>query len=559
MELWTPLERWRYGAWMCVGTGALIGGFEAVSLAASSLLSLSFVDAALIGLLAVVLMALVGGLIGILTGLPVQLLHRDETRPSTTIARHMALGAMLLVGFYLWQRAFDLASEGAPTAAWGALAAMPFGFAGVAYFNARFWLRKKELDREMPVGWVSIAFGVGAALALGAAVSWPLRSPAAAEALDGDGNLVLITVDGLRHDDLKLLNESASTATPHLDALAARGTLFANAVTPTPHSRAANATVLVGLHPLRLRVLRDSDPLSRGYQSLFEALGDEGWATAAFVSSQPVASGSGLEQGFRAFDDDFTPGPSGLGALFLGRDLLAVAQAMGAPAPWRPARESAKRAARWIARHDDAPFAVWLHLTDPLKSPDPSAAVSAVDEAIGRIVDAVAEAGATDRTVVVITGTHGALRGAHGGEGNITLFDEVVRVPLLVVPTERPAVARVDAQVRTMDLATTATVMMGLDPLPNSEGIGLHQYASGRRTHTIWTPLVGQDLDGTWLVGIRNNGVKVFRSELGNEKLFDLATDPGEATDIAAEQSATLNNARQLIATEQVALDKLLD
>jgi hypothetical protein len=317
--------------------------------------------------------------------------------------------------------------------------------------------------------------------------------------------------------------------------------------------------VLVGLHPLRLRLLDDGDPLSRGYQSLFEALGDEGWATAAFVSSRPVASGSGLEQGFRAFDDDFTPGPSGLGALFLGRDLLALAEAVGAPAPWRPAPESGARAARWIARHGEAPFAVWLHLTDPLKHPDPSAAVADVDAALGAVLDAVDEAGATDRTVVVFAGSHGTLRGEHGGHGNITLFDETVRVPILIVPPESPVVPRVDAQVRTMDLATTATVMMGLDPLPNSEGIGLHEYASGKRTHTIWTPLVGQDLDGTWLVGIRNNGVKVFRSELGQEKMFDLGSDPGETTDIATEQEGTLNTARQLLATEQVALDKLLD
>ncbi len=557
MELWTPLERWRYGAWLCVGTGALVGGFEAVFLAASSLLSLSFGGAALVGLLAVFGMAVVGGVFGLLTGLPVQLLHREETRPSTTIARHLAVGAMLLVGFYLWQRAWELAAEGAPVAAWGALAAMPLGFAGVAYFNARFWLRKKELDRPAPVGWVPVGVGLGALLALGAAASWPLRASSGAEALEGDGNLVLITVDGLRHDDLQLLDAGAPSATPHLDALAARGTLFADAVSPTPHSRAANATVLVGLHPLRLRVLDDADPLSRGYQSLFEALGDEGWATAGFVSSRPVASGSGLEQGFRAFDDDFAPGPSGLGALLLGRDLLAVAEALGAPAPWRPAGKTAAPAAAWIERHGDAPFAVWVHLTDPLYDPDPARAIRAVDDAVGMVLDAI-DPSARQHTVVLVAGSHGALRGAHGGQGNRTLYDEVVRVPLVLVPPEKPAVPRVDAQVRLMDVASTLTVLMGLDPLPNSEGIGLDEYASGKRTHTIWTPLVGQDLDGTWLVGIRNNGVKVFRSELGNERMFDLATDPGEEHDIATEQEATLNTARQLLATEQVALDKLL-
>lgn len=557
MELWTPLERWRYGTVLCVGVGALVGGFEAVFLAASSLLSLSFVGAALIGLLAVGLMAIVGGLFGLVTGFPVQLIHREETRPSTTIARQVALCATLLVGFYLWQRAWTLAAEGAPPVAWGALAAMPLGFTGVAYLNARFWLRKKELDRGTTVGFLPIAFGTGALLALGAAASWPLRAPAAAQALEGDGNLVLITVDGLRHDDLALLADDAPS-TPNIEALAARGTLFTDAVAPTPHTRSANATILVGLHPLRLRVLDDADPLSRGYQSLFEALLEEGWATAGFVSAAPVASGSGLEQGFRAYDDDFTPGPSGLGALMLGRDVLAVAAWLGAPTPWRPADDTAQRAATWIRRNGDAPFAVWVHLADPLRADAPEAAVARVDDAVGAVLDAVEEAGASERTALLLVGSHGALRGAHGGEGNRTLYDEVLRVPLIIAAPEPPVVSRVDAQIRTMDVASTATVLMGLDPLPNSEGIALNEYASGKRSHTIWTPLVGQDLDGTWLVGIRNNGVKVFRPKLGEEKMFDLGTDPGEQTDIAGSQEGTLNTARQLLATEQVALDKLL-
>lgn len=554
MDSWGYLHRWRYGTWQCVGLGALAGGFEAISLAASSLLSLSMLDAALVGCVAVGAMAAVGAGTGAIAGLPLNALHRDETRPSTTLALQMAVATMGLVGFYLWQRAFVLASEGAPAGGWIALSAMPVGFAGVAYFNARFWLRKVELDRPAPVGWVPVAVGTSLVLALGAAVTWPLRDVGGAMALEGDPNLVLVTIDGLRHDDVGALG---GAATPAFDALAERGALFTDAVSPTPGTRAANASVLVGLHPLRLKVLDDDDPLSRGYSSAFEALEEEGWATAAFVSSPVVGSGSGLEQGFRAYDDDFTPGPSGLGALWIVRDGLALGHALGIPVPWRAGSDTAASAAAWIGRHGEHPFAVWVHLADPLLSETPAAGLRTIDTALGALVDAVHDAEATDRTTFIVAGSHGALRGAHGGQGNRTLFDEVIRVPLVVVPPQRPAVVRIDAQVRLMDLANTAVVLMGLDVLPNSEGIPLDAYLTGERTHTIWSPLVGQDLDGTWLVGMRNNGVKVVRSELGNERMYGLASDPGETTDIAAEQPSTLNTARQLLAAEQVALDKL--
>jgi hypothetical protein len=555
MEDWGFGARWRYGTVQCIGLGALIGGFEAVSLAAASLLSLSFMDALVLGAIDVGAMALLGGIAGAVVGLPIQALHREPTRVSTTLARHIAAGATLLVGYYLWHRAYALAGEGAPPASWLALSAMPLGFTGVAYFNARFWLRKVELDKPAPVGWLPISVGVAAILAVGAAASWPLRDPGGSQALEGDPNLVLITVDGLRRDDVGL---HGGRETPVIDALGARGTVFNDAIGPTPGTRAANATVLVGLHPLRLRVLRDTDPLSRGYGSLFEALADEGWATAAFVSSSAVESGSGLDQGFRSFDDNFAPGPSGMGALVLCRDVLAVGRMLGMPAPWRSAPATAEQAVAWLERHGELPFGVWIHLADPHRASTPQEGVDAVDAAVGSILDALSQAGVAGRTTVIVAGTHGDLRGAHGGEGNRTLFDEVLRVPLIVAPPSPPKVSKVEAQVRLMDVANTAVVMMGLDPLPNSEGIGLQDYASGQRTQTIWSPLVGQDLDGTWLVGMRNNGIKVVRSELGNERMYNLSDDPTESTDIAASQANALNTARQLIAAEQVALDKLL-
>ena len=65
-----------------------------------------------------------------------------------------------------------------------------------------------------------------------------------------------------------------------------------------------------------------------------------------------------------------------------------------------------------------------------------------VDQAIGRILDALAASGMADDTIVVFTSDHGDLLGAHGGlqQKWCNAFDEATRVPLLVAgPGVTPA------------------------------------------------------------------------------------------------------------------------
>ena len=558
MDTWGWLHRWRYGVVQMAGFGFVAGAFEAVNVAASARLALSWFQALILGTIAIAAMGVVGVVLGAAAGAPLQSLHRRGQPVSATLSRHLAGGVFLLTGFYLWQMAWRLLADGASLGAWGALAAMPMGFAGVAFFNARYWLRKVELGRRPALGWIPVS-AIGSVLVVGgAAVSWAVRDPGGGYALEGDPNIVLITIDGLRRADVEAVGGEGLVRTPAIDGIARGGAVFTDAVTPTGTTRAANATVLSGLHPLRHKVLDDTDFLSRGYHTLPEVLADEGWATAGFVSSGAVAAGSGLEQGFRVYDDDFVPGPAGTGRLLLVQDLLMLARWVGLPAPWRAAGDTASRASGWVRAHGDVPFLLWVHLVDPAMRSDDVDAVNRIDDAVQQVVDAVAAAGAGERTTWVAAGSHGELRGAHGGEGSATLFDEVVRVPLVLHWHDSEAdVGRVSAQVRTMDVATTVAVAMGLDPLEETEGVELWGYATGKRKATISTSLVGQDLDGRWVLGLRNNGVKVLRDDAGSEVLYDLSSDPGETTDLSTEQAKVLLSAQQILAPDQIALDRL--
>jgi arylsulfatase A-like enzyme len=218
--------------------------------------------------------------------------------------------------------------------------------------------------------------------------------------------------------------------------------------------------------------------------------------------------------------------------------------------------------ARWLERHDE-PFAAWIHLDEPhvaaRDGADYAAAVSRVDGAIARVREMIGRRGGDSPTGIIVVGTHGELLGAHGGITNRTLYDEVVHVPLLMslpgLPIDAPVVA---PQVRTMDVAATIADWLRAPSLDESEGIALTGYVAGTRAATIWCSLVGRDLQGRWILGLRNNGVKVVRKPEGGEELYDLRRDPGERENRSAEQREVITQARSLLASDAAALDAWL-
>ncbi len=112
-----------------------------------------------------------------------------------------------------------------------------------------------------------------------------------------------------------------------------------------------------------------------------------------------------------------------------------------------------------------------------------------VDQAIGRILDALAASGMADDTIVVFTSDHGDLLGAHGGLqqkwGNA--FDEATRVPLLVRgPGVAPVAGGVVEPTSHVDLIPTLMGLAGIDLERAAAGVAKH--------HAEARPLPGRDL-----------------------------------------------------------------
>src|SRR5579863_2876022 len=117
-------------------------------------------------------------------------------------------------------------------------------------------------------------------------------------------NLVLVTIDTLRADRLGCYGNSR-VKTPNLDAIAKRGLLFENAVTPTPLTAPAHASIFTGLYPPAHKV-RDTGGfvLDLSHPVLAQVLQDQGWDTAAFIGASVLKRQFGFSRGFAVYDDE---------------------------------------------------------------------------------------------------------------------------------------------------------------------------------------------------------------------------------------------------------------
>lgn len=171
----------------------------------------------------------------------------------------------------------------------------------------------------------------------------------------------------------------------------------------------------------------------------------------------------------------------------------------------------------------------WATLTDEERRTMVAAyygMVAQVDHAVGRIVDALDQRGAGDRTLVAYTADHGEYLGDHQllFKGPIH-YESLVRVPLVVRgPGFKPG-ARVDEPAGTIDLAPTFLHATGV-PAPDAlEGTSL---TAGTREHVLTeTEMLPNALR------LRTLTTKQWRITRDldvddNGELYDLSEDPGE-------------------------------
>ena len=268
-------------------------------------------------------------------------------------------------------------------------------------------------------------------------------------------NLILISLDTTRSDHLGCYGYSLSTS-PTIDKLASEGTVFTrfwaqSAVTPSSHASIMTGLIpphhgLRSLHGLTNNVLPDS-----GISTLAEVLRDKGYSTGAFVSAFTLHERWGLNQGFETYDQDF-PRAGNPERLITNSGIVNTGTSQ------RRADETTGRVIEWLenASQSNKPFFAFVHFFDPhdplLRPPENyykpfivnkqnrgeqltglyDSEILFCDDQIKRIYRFLAEKELADNTIVVITADHGEGLGEHNWWGHTILWDEQLRVPLII-------------------------------------------------------------------------------------------------------------------------------
>jgi len=160
-----------------------------------------------------------------------------------------------------------------------------------------------------------------------------------------------------------------------------------------------------------------------------------------------------------------------------------------------------------------------------------------VDKHIGRILDAVKEAGQERRTLIVFTSDHGNMDASHRLASKGLFYEESVGVPFLMTCTGVIPKGKVDTKhfVATgLDILPTLCDYAGITPPKTLLGKSLRPIAEGKPPGDWRSYVVSEN---RWGRMIRSEGFKycVYDSGRNRESLVDMKNDPGEMRNLASD------------------------
>ncbi|MGH2562599.1 MAG: sulfatase-like hydrolase/transferase [Thermomicrobiales bacterium] len=190
----------------------------------------------------------------------------------------------------------------------------------------------------------------------------------------------------------------------------------------------------------------------------------------------------------------------------------------------------------------DELLAPWPRTTEVVRQhiADYYAMITHLDAQIGRVLAALAASEQADNTVVIYTADHGLAVGQHGLMGKQNLYAHSVRVPLLMRGPGVPTGKRLHALASLADLFPTLCDLTGTPTPASVEGRSLVPVMTGKlagvheRVHAVHRDVQRMVHDGRWKL-IRYYRSKEYGVGTDHLQLFDLAEDPWETRDMAAD------------------------
>jgi choline-sulfatase len=165
------------------------------------------------------------------------------------------------------------------------------------------------------------------------------------------------------------------------------------------------------------------------------------------------------------------------------------------------------------------------------------AMMSYIDDRVGDLLDALSASGFADNTMVIFTSDHGDMIGERGMWFKKTLFEQAIRVPMIVRYPHSSLSGMKQTPVTLVDLLPTCLRAAGIDTsevLTDIDGEDLVQLADDARANT--RPVYIEHLDGAThapRVMVRLGRYKYVYSEAYPPQLFDLQVDPEQLENLS--------------------------
>ncbi len=373
-----------------------------------------------------------------------------------------------------------------------------------------------------------------AALLFGCSDSTPLQRT----------NLLIVTLDTTRVDALGCYGGPQGVS-PTIDEFARTGVRFDRAYTSAPLTLPAHSSLMTGRYPDEHGVrANNSYALPAEELTLAEILQEEGYSTAAFVSSFVLDSQYGLAQGFGTYSDQMPES-----------DVSRVAE--------RPADEVMDELLDWLAARDaKAPFFAWLHCYDPHfphELPAGQAAqfespyhdeVAFVDGQLARVRKQLQSTDELANTLIVIAADHGEGQGEHGESTHgYFLYQSTQHIPLILSHPQL-APGKLDSRNASLvDILPTALAFLGIEP-PKTSGVNLlgeNQHDS--RSLYMEAELGRIDFGLSPMVGVVDENHKLIGTP--SPELYDLMQDSAELNNLRGELAERAQELNQWISKRQ--------
>lgn len=373
----------------------------------------------------------------------------------------------------------------------------------------------------------------------------PEEPPHVEERVDVKGlNVVLVTIDTLRWD-LGFAGYDRPVS-PHLDALAAKSTVFERAYSLASYTGKSVGPLLIGKYPCEThRNWGHFNKFTEDDTFVQERLKKAGFWTMSVQGHRYFDVWGGFERGF---------------------DVLDMSAAPPKEAKWDVANTSSSveltdAAIALLGKPENTSgrFFLWVHYLDPhadyLAHDGFSFGKSArdkydgeiafTDSHVGRLIDTIEKASFGKDTAIIVTSDHGEIFDEHGMDHHgREVWESLVRVPLVVyVPGATPH--RVSARRSAIDLVPTMLDLARVErPAADAQG---NDFLSGRSLIPDLLPKEGdpppavRDIVIDMPAGPYNDSRRALIHEdmkltVSNEvrfDLYDLAKDPKEGVNLA--------------------------